>query len=171
MKAFHKGFHVIRIKTRIEATHAINISRQGIIFYLSCIAEICFKSIRPSQFIDGGDSSDQFHCRCWPHQLFFMIAIDRRVRIQVVYHQPQLGCLEQITLHELVKTILYRLRPRSGHTVHNDGVDQRRISLIVILIFNIFIIDLRLQGQSHYQEQYPQISFHNTNLASSLIPP
>ena len=60
----HEGIHVVNVETRIETAHAVEIARQGVVFYLSGIIELGAKLVGAAQLVDGGDGGEKLHGRC-----------------------------------------------------------------------------------------------------------
>ena len=57
----NKGAKVVEVEARVEASHAIYITVQRVVFNLSCIAQFGIKLVATPQTVEGRDGRNQFH--------------------------------------------------------------------------------------------------------------
>ena len=153
----HEGSHIIRIKTRVHATDAIDVTFEHMIFHSPRIFQLRFKLIRAAQLIKSRNGSYQLHGTGRTHQLALTKTIDTGICLQVPHHDTDLRSLKHLAFQELVDTFLHRLWPRQSQCIPSDRIHHSGIRhlIVVLVLHNLFIVfvtrifndHLRLQGK------------------------
>ena len=98
LDALHKGTHIVLGKTRIHASHAVEVTTEHTTVDLAGIPQLGIKKVGATQFIEGRHGIDHLHGRGWAHALFLVILIEHRIGGEVVYLQTHSGRLEHLIL-------------------------------------------------------------------------